>query len=260
MSFRPAGKDHAIVSSSFTIGLSTPMPDEIFLLLKSRKNEWADALPAIREMKAVEVQVRPDGARNIRQMPAIEFAFLRPDGTPTWLLRIDGTDILVECTLYTRWEKVWGQARAFLANAMTALAGANTEAKSLTFQVIDRFESDNEERASSIFAQTAQIDPRLRESESLWHQHLGWLQQIEQGQLLHNVNIDVLPREPAGKQVNLLHLQRLTLDKPMTFGAAETNLELLDTVAASMHLENKELLRGLLSEESKTAIKLDPTP
>lgn len=264
MSFRPTGSDHAITSSSFTVTLASALPRDFLTNLPGKKNPWADALPATREMRSVEVQIQTNTNTQLKHSPAVEFAFLRPNGTPTWVLRIDETDIFVECTLYTRWKPVWKQASELLAQAMAAAAGLDIAAKSLTMQVVDRFETDTtDEAASTVFSANADIAKRLVGVTSFWHQHVGWLETASEGEVLQNINVDVVPKNlqdrTMGKAVNILHLQRLTFANAWLLSHDQEKTQAsLSEVAAGMHARNKAVLRDMLSADLQNAIQLDP--
>lgn len=263
MPFRPTGSDHAITSSSFTVSLASPLSREFLAELTSKKNPWADALPATREMRSLEVQLQTSVGTQLKHSPAVEFAFLRPNGTPTWVMRIDQTDIFVECTLYTRWAPVWNQASELLSQAMSSMSDQGSVAKCFTIQVVDKFETESPtEPAIGVFSAGAHIVPRVAGIQSFWHQHIGWLEARGDGELLQNVNVDVAPKDPTdhalGKTVSILHLQRLTYSSRRSFSSdADAERASLSTTAADMHANNKALLREMLTADLQAAIQLN---
>jgi uncharacterized protein (TIGR04255 family) len=208
---------------------------------------------------SMEVTMQADGRPSFVPNPGIEFAFLRPDGSYTWVLRFVANEIFVECTLYTRWEKVWRQAHSLLVDAANELA-SGPSAVAFTMQVIDRFESEERtSKASDIFA-AGTLYERLCAVDTLWHQHVGWIEALGDHEMLHNVNVDVLPRDAAdltqGKVVNVLHLQRLRFNQAISLPSLSLSASLGEW-ATAMHGNNKELLRHTLTRDMKDAIQLD---
>jgi uncharacterized protein (TIGR04255 family) len=262
MSFRPAGSDHAVVSNVFTLTLDTPLAEGAIQQLKTRPAPWSEMLPAARDAAGLEVAVQ-DGMPQLRRRAAIEHSFLKPDGTATWLLRVGGQEITVECNLYTRWDRVWDQAKGLLQQAMT-FSGTHSPSSVASFAmtVLDRFQTDDlNDNTKELFKVSNLIGSRLFDTNNLWHQHAGWLEADAAGELLTNVNIDVLPVDVGdrakGKIVNFLHLQRLTPPAPILLTTnADDNGQLLEGIAARMHQRNKDILEVMLSDQAQKAIKL----
>src|SRR5262249_22427285 len=133
MSFRPAGSDHAVVSNVFTLALDTPLAENAINQLKTKPAPWSEMLPAARDAAGLEVAVQ-DGMPRQGGGGVFELFFQRPDGTATWLLRVGGQEISVECNLYTRWDRVWDQAKGLLEQAM-AFAGAHGPSSMVSFSM-----------------------------------------------------------------------------------------------------------------------------
>jgi hypothetical protein len=265
MPFRPAGSDHAIVANSFAIALDAPVSDSLITSLKTRGAPWSDMLPATRDAANVELNIQSDGSPQIRRRSGVEHSFLKPDGNATWSLKIAGQEITVDCNLYTRWNKVWGQANVFLNQGMQLVAGQGpNRVTTFAMTVTDSFVTDTySENAAAIFQSSSPLlASNLSAFDTLWHQHVGWLQADDDGELLQNLNIDVLPLDAndksAGKQVNIFHLQRLTMSPQLVLSdASQANTDRLNGVASRMHRRNKEALAGLLSADVQSKIKLN---
>lgn len=260
MPFRPAGSDHAIVSNVFTLALDTAFSEGAISKLKSRPAPWSELLPGTRDVGGFDV-VLLDGLPQPRRRVGVEYSFYKPDGAATWLLRIGGQEVTVECNLYSRWDHVWSQAKLLLSQAMTfSRADGASSFSSFSMTVFDQFITDTaDENTSRLFQPSPLMGTRLFDTTALWHQHIGWLDVEPEGELLTNVNIDVLPMDvndrSRGKIVNLSHLQRISASLPLG-EANDANAAKLDGMASRMHTRNKDTLALMLSEEMQKSIKL----
>lgn len=262
MPFVPAGSDHAVVANSFTLALTEPIADQRIKALKAQPAPWISSLPAARDTTGIEIQVGADTPM-LRRATGIEYAFLRPDGNSTWSLTVSGSEISVTCEMYTRWAKVWSQARELLGQATSLIAkSGQTRLASLSMQVVDRFVSDSQSDAPRDFlASSPLIAATLFDKPSLWHQHLGWFEPHNTGELLHNVNMDLVWSDPSdrskGKTLNVLHLQRLTYTTPTDLNDDENyNTAQIDDAVTAMHIANKATLEALLSAAMRKKIGL----
>jgi hypothetical protein len=134
--------------------------------------------------------------------------------------------------------------------------------ESFSMQVLDEFQSnDFADTAENLLSPTSEISARFRSEPALWHTHIGWLEAHQLGEVLHNVNYDVVPKDPTdkgkGKILRLLHLQRLTFATPLLCSSLDSeNQANLGACASMMHRQNKRLLGESLAETAQDAIRL----
>jgi hypothetical protein len=113
MDFDPLNSEHAIQSVAFTVAFDGMLSPGAIHDLRSRTEIIAE-LPAVQAPQGFEFNMggAPTGGGPIqrRMIAGVQLSHLRPDGTPAWALRMMGNELSVECTRYTRWDKVWGTA------------------------------------------------------------------------------------------------------------------------------------------------------
>jgi hypothetical protein len=107
MDFDPVNQDHAIHAVTFSATLDHVLDEGELSAIRREHRLWRAELPAASPIQAVMVRLNP-ATRSQETINAVgvQFARLRPDGSPAWLLRAAGQEVVVECFLYTRWGRV----------------------------------------------------------------------------------------------------------------------------------------------------------
>lgn len=273
MDFVPINDDHAIQSVAFTLFLDNPLTPAEIAAAQDAHERWREDLPAVTPFPGFDFPF-PLGGPPVAPMfgPGVGFSYLRPDGTPAWQLRFHGPTITVECTRYTRWERVWQAAQRYLVAAAEVLghAGAEHHVGALSLQVLDRFRAEREpyDLRSLLRADTAYLAPAIFERGTLWHSHLGWFDENDYlGLVLNHFNVDS-QREAAGGPgntetplvVGLSHLQQLRYKTPQRLadfpGLAG---RMLDKAMLRRHTANKQLVGSVLTEPVRQRIGLEPS-
>jgi uncharacterized protein (TIGR04255 family) len=266
MPFAPIHEDNAIERIIFVAISDTPLSRQAVERSSLRKR-LRQELPAASNAQLIEQTQNADGTVTNHAFDGIEFSFVRPDATPIWTLRILGRQVIVECTRYTRWDKIWPRARGYIADALTLTLQAKKDAKLISFQISyqDRFHPNSDEiDYTTLLKSSPFLSSFLKESGRMWHQHLGWFDSFEQTAVLNNLNIDVQSSnleewKTQGRgniSVSISHLQELK--------AASTDVEAfissqsvnIDAVANRMRIRNKEIMESLLVEEMQGQISL----
>lgn len=255
MDFNPINDDHAVESVSFTV-LTTRLidADDIHALAENH-NAIRSELPAF--------SLPEPGT------PTVEFAYRRPDGTASWLLRCgNGNEITVECRRYTRWEKVWATAERFLKHAMECCVQAEEVSFiNSTLRVTDRFKSaSSETKLESIFRRDSLIADIVFDIGPVFHSNVGWFESAEEERILNTLNVQgrldgefnrtssVIDRS---LYVVLEHFQQIRPVKPFTLEEAFS--EESPVIARSMsllHARNKEMLRRIVVDKMQDRIGL----
>jgi hypothetical protein len=264
--FVPLHEDHSIQLVSFAIGLDSPLRREDLESIRLAHSEWSDDLPAIMDAPP---GFEFDGTGLRPALAGVQFAYLRPDGSPAWLLRAFQNQITVECARYSRWARVWASAESHLAKAIRVIAASNSSLKAigLTFQVIDEFRARNRNFALEhlIVRGSRFVVPHLFESGRVWHSHHAWFEHDREKFFLNAVNVDSRRIEFVNEvtedpddihSVSITHMQQLRLRTPVLLQDLKA---LLAPEMSGLHAKNKALLDEILAAPIKTRISLGGT-
>lgn len=252
--FRPINEDHAIVSVSFSLALSEVLKRDTIAAVEHAHDKWRDTLPAL---SSAETQVEV-GGKNVRA-PGVVFAFVRPDASPNWALTVGGVRVTIECYLYTRWERVWAEAKHILEQAIETIfeAQPKIEVKAVELTVKDEFTSPRSKvDFRQLFRESDYLSSHIFKKGALWHCNTGWFDADSSGKLRHLHNLDITSVAYGGDDiaVSISHFQRYVMPNNITAGQeinqASDMMELL-------HTANKNLLRDTLVREITERIGLD---
>jgi uncharacterized protein (TIGR04255 family) len=272
--FEPINSDHAVEAVTFSLALDRPLSPKAVASARSNHARWRSDLPAISVPQSFVVKVE-DGVPRTQSKVAdgIEFLYLRPDGSPAWVLRFIGNELTVECSRYTRWQQVWGFARRHLEMACDVIAVDNRQyrVRACIFSVLDRFRATNDAYdLKQLFKASSLIHHAAFSHGSLWHGHYGWFDQRPNARVLNTLNLDAR-REPFGSPelrtveqglcVLISHSQQSLLTNPLvvTPADAEGSKAFWDVVGEEMeemHSHNKLILTELLTDEMVERIGL----
>jgi uncharacterized protein (TIGR04255 family) len=264
--FKPANADHAVISVAFSIELDGLIPAPVIDAMIAdqavqSKLPWIGALPAVAAVQAFTATL--GAAPPVSFQKIVQFAFLRPNGQPSWLLRVGGDQIHVECTQYTRWERIWETARSYIEGGFGHLvsAGVSLGVRRISLQVVDKFEGLPAGYNASDFLRADSIVGGLPfTAGDLWHVNTGWFEfGPPWGRALNNFNLsttgEATPGDPGGLEhepfsVNAHHLQQAYFDKPAA------DLQDLNSIMDQFHNRNKDVLRGVFADGALELIGL----
>lgn len=268
MSFRPINDDHAVLSVAFSVHFDRPLNQRTIGYLAGQHHRWQADLPAMQMPQMFGIEVGAGGSPP-RQIVGhgVEFSYLRPDGTPAWQLRCDGGSITVECTRYTRWDRVWQTAKTHLLAAVEVIVESNEQPDlkvlAAAIQYTDRFIGEpRENNFNEIFSENRFLSKASFEFGDIWHTHLGWFEKDSDGDpVLNNLNIDAkndAAQEGSPIVVDILHLQQVRYNERLTIldfsSAAEARLE---TLMTTLHEQNKLVVREILEPQMKRRIGIE---
>ncbi len=264
--FEPINDDHAIEQVVFTLSFERPFSNDELAAFRSNHNRWSEDLPAVRDAPGFTMVVGPDKSLKAEAAPGVEFAFVRPDGSAIWAMRVFGPEIAVECTRYSRWVRVWGAARNHLSTALTLLSERKVPNSLVraTLVVQDAFSSDEENYdLHQLFNASELLPASVFQRGANWHAHTGWFDQIGAGRILHNVNVDAVGGAPfegpngSKARVAILHLLSASREPANEIEAAQDRLGWLDATMPVLHDKNKLLMDTLLTRPLADRIGLE---
>jgi uncharacterized protein (TIGR04255 family) len=192
--FVPLNEDHAIQSVTWAVALDKPLDRNSIAAVQKNHFRWQAGLPAIELPQGFEIEITPQGSvARPASGNTVMFSFLRPDGTPAWALRFSGAEIAVECTRYTRWERIWPAARGYLESALEVVNGIEPDRKVTlsALRFVDKFRGTGEPyNLRTLFKPNLYIPEKIFAFNSLWHSHVGWFQSSGPNTVLQNINLD----------------------------------------------------------------------
>ncbi|GGN51464.1 hypothetical protein GCM10011349_24040 [Novosphingobium indicum] len=194
----------------------------------------------------------------------IEFSYLRPNGTPAWQLRFDGNTATIECTRYTRWERVWQMGQRHLLTLITAIteSGLADEAgiAAISLQYLDQFVGEPAENDfGALFTKSAYLPSAIFDFGDIWHTHSGWFDKMSAlGPILNNLNVDTnFAADKSERPVvaGIMHLQQLRYEQKLSLNDfIGSQAGVFDDVMKLLHDNNKSLIASLLVPEMASRI------
>jgi hypothetical protein len=255
--FKAANADHAITAVAFVLEFDKQIEAGAIQNLISSANAQA-AVPWSASLPAVTASPGLGGS-----LSGVQFSYVQPNARAAWLLRIAADEIRVECSVYTRWKKVWGTAEGYLRQAVEYInqSDKSISANRVTIQVIDKFVgAPTSYKIGELIRDRTIVGDTPFENGDLWHVFLGWFDLPKWGRVLNNFNVqstgegrieDPLPVESAPYSVSITHFQQATPRKGLG-----RDLASLSEVMDFMHGRNKNLLERLLTDEQLDTIGL----
>jgi uncharacterized protein (TIGR04255 family) len=261
MDFQPINTDHSVQSATFKIGMDGAIPASVIQTLSGQKELLAD-LPAVQRPEGFELNMT-GSAPVPRRLTGIQFSHLRPDGSPAWALRLIGNELAVDCTRYTRWDKVWEAAERYLQIGLRAIAAPEGKRKVAIIgqNFVDAFVANRANYSLSHLLKPGDLlSSRVFSSGNTWHSHVGWLEPApEQGIIwLNQVNVDGLGMVGPTSvdvhwRVQITHNQELRYSAQVSIEEAS---KALDEGMKNLHMHNKKILKELLASDMATRIGL----
>lgn len=259
--FAPINDDHAIERVVFTLELDRPLTSAAAHSLATHHSVWRNELPAMKRPDGLSVDLGPQGIRTDK-MPGVEFAFLQPDGSPTWALKAQANEIIIECRRYSRWKKVWGKALSLFLDVAPFVDDGGTPFRvtKASLVVQDVFLNKNAYYdLRELFSKNSIVPTRIYEAGADWHVHMGWFDKVSAGRVLHNINLDGVSAQQSNSadgvnRVSILHFQQWLPDDVRPIG--ELNPDDLGKVMESLHQNNKAHIGEILVQEMSENVSL----
>lgn len=270
MEFIPINDDHAIQAVKFTVVFDRPLSSETVAELRLQHRLWRRDLPAMSVPQAFEFEVDAISARP-RSVTAngVEFSYLRPDGSPAWVLRFLGPELNVECSRYTRWAQVWEQAQGYICKGLNVVGRAEPrkQVQLLGLTVVDRFKAQNDSYdLRALLSDSKYVHKAAFEAGPTWHSHFGWFEYSRDHFTLNNLNVDARKEpypdsgagEPGDIYIIVTHTQQRRYKAPIqNLGDAAGPTAWLTADMDDMHHKNKSVMSELLTKSVKQRIGLE---
>lgn len=254
--FMPINEDHSIERVSFAVAFKSPFSAQTVFAIQSAHDAWREGLPATGSVE--QTLSTPAGNINI---PGVQFAFLRPDGEPTWSMGVSKNEIRIDCTLYTRWDKVWGTALGYIEKVLSyvpSVAANNNTILAIELVVKDAFAARGNYSPAEFFNSKEFIAPALLNNGPLWHCNTGWFDQ-DDAKTLQNVNLTGTVVNESDQQylISIDHKQVRYLENGDSIQSLlGSKLAIINQQMIELHKKNKSLLIQLLKEELRHTIGL----
>lgn len=273
--FAPINSDHAVARVTFRICFSRPFSRHDIEAIAGGHEAWKSDFPAMRQAKGFTFGPSSDGSAQLSQTPGVEFAYLRPDGSQAWLMAAINNELVIECSRYTRWEKIWSVASRNLRSVLNlipthASGGVDGQRKvisaGLAFQDIFFWKGDFAEYSlEALLRPNSMIADTCFSRGPVWHSHVGWFESIDELRTVlvtlnvtgaHNIEPAVSRGAPA--QVEIANEQELRFvdGGPILSDFAADDFTQLTGAMEHMHSRNKELLEEILIDTMSKSIGL----
>lgn len=277
--FRPIHGDHAILEVVFQIALDRPLMRSEIQALAARHQELAEDLPSARMAEQMHPVMDAAGGdvfislpmmpgQGQSQTPSLEFTAFRRDGNIEWRLQCAGPLVTVNCTAYTRWERVWGRARRYLSFVLGLVSEEKPRrVQRFLLQYNDLFiwEGGSEDyRIDELVNMTSSLVPAsLTDRGAVWHLHQGWFaapstlmpgseSSAAAGRILERLHVDSVEGMVMGTtapklSVRIDHLARYDLEADIESSTMFAEGGIGDACFESMHQLNKRRLIEFLN-------------
>ncbi|MDH4844146.1 TIGR04255 family protein [Pseudomonas sp. BN505] len=269
--FKPVHGAHAVVETVFFFEFAAPiLSDEA--IEGSLPAAYADILDRVDKTGSIEVSF--DAATRLSSQREI-FTYTFSNGgdeeseAPEWAVRIiDGIQISIHCTAYTRWDAVSKQAFQFL-DKLAMHAENALDLRSLGFKVVDQFRYEPSEGPYDLRQlcdpTSSYLARKNFESGERWHNNSGWFWAHPNGkQILNHLNVN---SSAVAVQYKAPHTY-VTIDHVQVLRREEEGYALLSSVDADqfsrvvheffepLHDQNKLVINDLLTEDACRRLSL----
>ena len=254
--FRPVNEDHAVTQVAFQLRLDEFVEPPVLEAVRSGDPGWKKALPALLNMPPLTVGV---GSQQL-ELPGVQSAIVRPDARPIWAVRLQGFDLTVECSAYTRWKDIAGQATAYLGQAFSLVKEFQADANIVDVRlgVIDQFATDeNDYVASELFQPEGLIAAELLRRGGIWHSNSGWLEVFKDVRVLHSLNVQATGKRsseslPVGPYTVAVNHQQQAAAWP----EAPIDPKRIEELMEMLHEANKAVIARLIAKDMLDQIGL----
>jgi uncharacterized protein (TIGR04255 family) len=263
MHFDPLNRDHAVQIVVFTLLFDGAFQPTTLQALRSVKELLID-LPAVQAPEVFEVEATISGAPTLRRVQGTQLSHLRPDGTPAWSVRLIGNQLAVECTRYTRWEKVWGVAHKYLQVCLRMLSAEGESRKLLVVgqNFVDAFLANQEDfDVGTLLKRGPMIAEKIFSAGPTWHSHVGWFERSDAYGVripcLNQLNLDAIRSQDGPTptlKITIAHNQELRLQQSVPIEEGDNEL---DGLMTTLHMHNKRVLKELLTAQMAARIGLE---
>jgi hypothetical protein len=274
MPFEPINSDHAIQQAQFGLVLSKPLSVASIDKLRVEGASWRGDLPAIEIPQIIEM--RGDTATGVPRAVVIrgaEFSVKRPDGTAVTTMTILNNEVVVQTSLYTRWDPVWDKVQSYLLGGLDRIAalekGRDLAIRNVSLVFVDAFRSSEESPDfTQVLVESPEVASGVLQRGPLWHCHTGWFESNANGRVLNQINVDAKKltlTDPVSGTVSephdlsITHRQVTEFQPETALGEVVSKQQRSDIIGAfsAMHVANKLRVASLLTRPMREKIRID---
>lgn len=272
-SSKPLKSKNAIDEIAFIVLFEKELDDKTLFSLLELQNEFASTLPSFDIVKVVKMHVDHQNP----QMPVTkpggilcskpsEFQKDRVE----WSVRVESNKILVACSEFDSWERIWPIAKEYLFTTVRKFNLLKNPVKEVVFNCVDKFiyQGDPEGyQVSDVFNLASRFLTKnvIDLNSPSWHIHQGWFLFPSSGtiQALHNLNINVFTPDEKPHETTISHQIKVRRENgdPIKeidlFLGVDGREGYLERSMVQCHDSNKGVLQGLLCPEMLEAISLE---
>lgn len=268
MGFVPVHEAHAIEQLTAVVNFDHALDDSEMLEADKVLARFDAALPGRAEIRGVGFQFGPLGVVPIASTPGndapngIVRNISDPRGAILKELRLERQSILFRTTSYTRWDKVWGEAKEYFGALLPLFGEACVSAYSLAYsdKFIWRGEKVQCRAAGLLRADSPYVAPGIFKAVDLWHCHSGRFIQSESGaKRLEVVDLDCIDEIELGmagpESIRVVRISTNLTDqlvhpestaKPLS---AKGGISALDSAFVAFHTQLKDVFESIVTDE-----------
>lgn len=268
--FEPVHDAHAIEHVVIAIQFHSPLSDASIVRAQQACAVLSEALPAKNEVRTFGMTLGPHGMSPLPSTGGPDgfvLSRIAANGAVEKEFRLDRNGITFRTSAYTRWVKVWGEARQYLATAVAGLGEANAGLDAYSLHYVDKFiwrgdttlcrparvlKVDSKYIAGDVFA-----------AEDLWHSHMGIFSRVDdRTKRLLAVNADCVDEPVGDAQTRIVRIGTLVtemLNQPSYEPSdvrTEDTIRFLDDKIADLHNLQKVVFAHIVTGDVAKRIDL----
>lgn len=264
MTFAPKTGGHSIAEVVFGLTFSEPFTADKIDELAESKDSWREFLPRVGRSSGFEFTIDVQAgisAPMVTPAPGAIFDRLNPDGTISWRLNVQQNSIYVNCLDYTSWTEIRPRAMELLKTASLLLA-TDTGVSTIVLQYVDIWEWASERNGYDLrsLLRPEKVVPGVFDKGPNWHQHFGWFRPSDAmggGRILERFHLDAVDDPSTKPSVKLDGFLSFEPENKPVMGGAFWQSPQVDALFDGLHDLNKDIVRGLLTEDMANRIGLN---
>lgn len=257
---------HAIEVANFSVNLGLAIDHADLRRFNEKSDELRELFPAMNSAEVLQISLgsAPNAAfRTPSPMPIQDLTFFASDGRPVWKGTFGENKVLVSCRKYTKWEKIWPEAKSRL-DLLLGCIDPYKPVFSVDYSVTDTFSALKTEEvllAPNIFKENRFVPTQiLKNTDPRWDFSQGWFEDLQaQDQVLIRVECKSgIQNDQVLTSISNVHSQRFGAG----LGAGElvkmpsTGGSRADMIFDSFHDRNKDFLKSVLVDDLLVRMRL----
>ena len=266
--FQPLHAGHAIQEAIFFFSFGRSFTPPELESTVSLQEAFKESLPAFERVDVYQIKLNEPGSPPEASglgLGGVVFQKRDVDGNLVRMVRIAQNIVGVHFVVYSRWDKVWPEARGLLKACVERLNIQDNPITGVSLRYIDNFSFvglPDAYSAESLFQRGSQyLTSKNFSSGHLWHNHSGWYDKCPSGRnVLNQLNVGtgivVDQHQTLIDHCISTDVGRLTISDDL-FGQEPSSEALLDVLMGYMHAGNRAVLLDLLTPSMAQRINLE---